>query len=186
MAEANSKVRRKYEVVVIMHPDASEEEQKALFKKNADIIKSFGGSVNHLDTWGKRKLGNPMDKITRGNYFHSTFEAQGEAIAELERTMRINDKVLRYQHTRLDDRVSLTKFVEKFKEALVETANREREREIKNQQRKAMRMSGGFGGGEGRGDRGDRGGFGGEGRGDRGDRGDRGGFGGGESRGPRQ
>lgn len=189
MADANSKVRRKYEVVVIMHPDASEEDQKSLFKRNTEIIKNFSGEVNHLDTWGKRKLGNPVNKITRGNYFHMTFEASGEAIAELERTMRINDKVLRFQHTRLDDRVSLTKFVEKFKEALVETANREREREIKNQQRKAMRMGGGEGGGGGRGfdrgDRGDRGGFGGG-----GDRGDRGGFGGGggdrgESRGPR-
>jgi small subunit ribosomal protein S6 len=157
MAGSSSKVRRKYEVVVIMHPDASEDEQKALFRKNAEIIKAFDGSVNHLDTWGKRKLGNPVNKVTRGNYFHSTFEATGEAIAELERTMRINDKVLRFQHTRLDDRVSLSKFVEKFKEALVETANREREREIKNQQRKAMRMGGGEGGGRGF-DRGDRGG----------------------------
>ena len=49
---------------------------------------------------------------------------------------------MRFQHTRLDDRISLVKFVEKFKEALVETANREREREIKNQQRKAMRAEG--------------------------------------------
>jgi len=168
MAEASSKVRRKYEVIVIMHPDATEEDQKALFKRNADIIKAFNGTVNHLDTWGKRKLGNPIDRITRGNYFHSTFEAEGEAIAELERTMRINDKVLRFQHTRLDDRVSLTKVVEKFKEALAETANREREREIKNQQRKAMRMGGGDRGGGGGFDRGDRGGGGGFDRGDRG------------------
>lgn len=189
MAETSSKVRRKYELIVIMHPDASEEDQKALFKKNGEILKGFSGAINHLDTWGKRKLGNPIDRVTRGNYFHMTFEATGDAIAELERTMRINDKVLRFQHTRLDDRVSLTKFVEKFKEALVETANREREREIKNQQRKAMRMGGGFGG-EGGGDRGGRGGFGGG--GDRGDRGDRGGggFGGGDrgerpDRGPR-
>ena len=68
-----------------------------------------------------------------------TFESGVGAVAELERTMRINDKVLRFQHTRLDDRLSLSKFMEKFKDALVETANREREREIKNQQRKAMR-----------------------------------------------
>ncbi|NJM09839.1 MAG: 30S ribosomal protein S6 [Bdellovibrionaceae bacterium] len=147
-----------------------------MFKRNAEIIKTFNGTINHLDTWGKRKLGNPIDRITRGNYFHSTFEAEGEAIAELERTMRINDKVLRFQHTRLDDRVSLTKVVEKFKEALVETANREREREIKNQQRKAMRMGGG--------DRGDRGGGGGFDRGDRGDRGGGGGFDRGDKRPP--
>lgn len=165
MAGSSLKVRRKYELVVIMHPDASEDEQKSLFRKNQEIIKSFDGAVNHLDNWGKRKLGNPINRLSRGNYFHSTFEATGNAIHELERTMRINDKVLRFQHTRLDDRISLTKFVEKFKEALVETANREREREIKNQQRKAMRAEGM----RDRGDRGDRGD-----RPDRGDRGDRG------------
>lgn len=184
MAGASSKVLRKYELVVILHPDTSEEEQKNFFKKNREIIQSFSGTMNHLDTWGKRKLGNPIDRLARGNYFHMTFEATGGVVHELERTMRINDRVLRFQHTRLDDRVSLTKFVEKFKEALAETANREREREIKNQQRKAMRaeMAGGggrFGGGD-RGDRGDRGGFGGG-----GDRGDRGGFGGGGDRGDR-
>lgn len=142
MAGSSTQVRRKYELVVIMHPDATEEEQKTLFKKNRDILATFNGTVHHLDTWGKRKLGNPIDRLTRGNYFHMTFEATGNAIAELERTMRINDRVLRFQHTRLDDRESLTKFVEKFKEALVETANREREREIKNQQRKAARAEG--------------------------------------------
>jgi small subunit ribosomal protein S6 len=164
MAGSSSKIVRKYEVVVIMHPDASEDDQKGLFKKNAEIIKTFDGTVNHMDTWGKRKLGNPIDRLTRGNYFHMTFEATGGAVSELERTMRINDKVLRFQHTRLDDRISLPKFVEKFKDALIETANREREREIKNQQRKAMRAEGG--GGRDRADRGD--------RGERGDRGDRG------------
>jgi len=191
MAGSSDKVRRKYELVVILHPDASEEEQKTFFKKNREIISSFSGTVNHLDTWGKRKLGNQIERLARGNYFHMTFEATGGVVHELERTMRINDRVLRFQHTRLDDRISLVKFVEKFKEALAETANREREREIKNQQRKMMRAEmGDRGGGRGgfdRGDRGDRGGGGGGGfdRGDRGDRGGGGGFGGGGDRGDR-
>src|ERR1700749_3894947 len=112
--------RRKYEAVIIINPDASEEDQKNVLRKNREIIKNFSGEVNHIDTWGKRKLANPIDKFSRGNYFHVTFEAKGEAIAELERTMRINDQILRFQHTRLDDRVSLAKFVENFKEALAE------------------------------------------------------------------
>lgn len=128
---------RKYEAIIIMHPDASEEEQKALFKKNKDILKTFSGEVNHIDTWGKRKLANPINKLTRGIYFHATFETKGDAIAELERTMRINDRVLRYQHTRLDDRMSLAKYLEQFKESLAETTRREKEREVKAQQRKA-------------------------------------------------
>lgn len=139
MAGSSSKVLRKYELVVILHPDTTEEEQKSFFKKNREIIQSFSGTIHHLDTWGKRKLGNPIARINRGNYFHMTFEAAGNVVHEIERTMRINDRVLRFQHTRLDDRTSLAKFVEKFKDALTETANREREREIKNQQRKMMR-----------------------------------------------
>lgn len=130
-------IRRKYEAVIILNPDISEDDQKTVLRKNREIIQRFKGDVHHVDTWGKRKLANPIEKFTRGNYFHVTFEAKGEAIAELERTMRINDSVLRFQHTRLDDRVSLAKFVERFKESLAEAAQREREREAKNQARRA-------------------------------------------------
>jgi small subunit ribosomal protein S6 len=133
--------KRKYEAVIIVHPDASEDEQKAILKKNRELIQQFAGEIYHIDTWGKRKLANPIEKLTRGNYFHVTFEAKGESIAELERTMRINERILRFQHTRLDDRVSLAKFVEKFKENLAEAAQRERDREAKNQQRRAAMMA---------------------------------------------
>lgn len=135
MSQANEV--RKYEAVIIMHPDSTEADQKGLFQKNKEIMKSFEGDVNHLDTWGRRKLANPINKLTRGVYFHTTFEAKGEVIAELERTMRINDKVLRFQHTRLDDRQSLAKYLEGFKDALAETSRREKEREAKAQARKA-------------------------------------------------
>lgn len=169
MATATIEQARKYEAVILMHPDASEDEQKALFRKNADIIKAAKGEVNHLDTWGRRRLANPIEKLNRGIYFHTTFTARGDAIAELERTMRINDKVLRFAHVRLDDRVSLAKFVEEFKAALAETVRRESEREAKAQARRQNMMAArdaGFGGGD-RGDRGD--------RGERGERGERGG-----------
>ncbi len=138
MANLDSSQARKYEGVIIMHPDASEEEQKNLFKKNADIIKSFQGEVNHLDTWGKRRLANPINKMSRGFYFHTTFTAKGDCVAELERTMRISDRVLRFTHVRLDDRVNLTKFVDDFKSALTETMKRENEREAKAQARRAQ------------------------------------------------
>ncbi|MCB0343359.1 MAG: 30S ribosomal protein S6 [Pseudobdellovibrionaceae bacterium] len=123
---------RKYEAVVILHPDVSEEQQKELFRKNAGIIKQFGGDVNHIDTWGKRRLANPIKKLKMGNYFHTTFESGAECIHELERTMRINENVLRFTHVRLDDRVSLSQHLEKFKNVLAETNKREQEREAKN------------------------------------------------------
>lgn len=126
-----------YEVVVLMHPDATVEDQKDLFKKNKATIENFKGSVNSLETWGKRTLATPIGKLKKAIYFHATFEADTQAIAELERTMRINDKVLRFMHTRLDARVSLAKFMEGFKKGLSESAAREKEREAKIQARKA-------------------------------------------------
>lgn len=140
MAEAvlkSQEITKPYEVVVILHSDTTLDEQKELFRKNKGIIEGFGGKVNSLDTWGKRNLANLIGKSKKGIYFHATFEARPAAIAELERTMRINDRVLRFMHTKLDARVSLTKFMEDFKKSLAETATREREREAKIQAKRA-------------------------------------------------
>jgi small subunit ribosomal protein S6 len=130
-------LKRPYEVVVLMHPDATLQDQKDLFLKNKSIIQGFKGSVHSLETWGQRTLANPIGKTKKAVYFHSTFEAQPSAVAELERTMRINDKVLRFMHTKLDSRVSLPKFMENFKKGLLESAQREREKEAKMQARRA-------------------------------------------------
>ncbi|MGZ3768424.1 MAG: 30S ribosomal protein S6 [Bdellovibrio sp.] len=137
MEISKTATKKPYEVVVLMHPDATLEEQKELFKKNKATIEGYKGSINSLETWGKRTLATPIGKLRKAIYFHSTFEADTQAIAELERTMRINDKVLRFMHTRVDERVSLAKFMEGFKKGLSESAAREKEREAKMAARKA-------------------------------------------------
>ncbi len=135
--EKTEVIKRPYEVVVLMHPDASLQEQKDLFLKNKSIIQSFGGSVHSIETWGKKILANQIGKTKRAIYFHSVFEAGTQAISEIERTMRINDKVLRFMHTKLDERVSMTKHLESFKKGLQETVQREKEKEAKFQARRA-------------------------------------------------
>ena len=137
MQLSKTQLKRPYEVVVIMHPDATLDDQKEVFRKKKGIIEAGKGSVNSLETWGKRTLANPIGKLKKGVYFHSTFEADPATINELERVMRISDKVLRFMHTRLDERVSLQKHLESFKKGLQESANREKEREAKMQARKA-------------------------------------------------
>ena len=133
--------KRNYEAIVILNPDLAEEGQKALFKKNKSILKDFKGDFFTLETWGKRKLANPIGKYTRGIYFHATFEAEPGAVKELERTMRISDDVLRFNHTRLDERIPLSKHMESFRASLEETHKREREREEKFKARKAAAAS---------------------------------------------
>ncbi|HND84494.1 MAG TPA: 30S ribosomal protein S6 [Pseudobdellovibrionaceae bacterium] len=134
---AGTQVKRYYEAVVVLHPDTPLEEQKEIFRKNKAIIEGQGGSVFSLETWGKRNLANMVNKLKKAIYFHSVFEADAQSIAEIERVLRINEKVLRFIHTRLDERESMAKHLETFKRGLQESMAREKEREAKAQARRA-------------------------------------------------
>ena len=133
-------VKKPYEVVIIMHPDTTLDEQKELFKKNKATITTYKGTINSVETWGKRNLATPIGRLRKAIFFHSTFESDPQAIMEIERTMRINDKVLRFMHTSLDERTSIVKHLEAFKKSLADTAQREKEREAKAQLRRQAAM----------------------------------------------
>lgn len=137
MQLTQAQIKRPYEAIVIIHPDATMDEQKEVFRKNKTTIEGLKGSMFALETWGKRTLANPIGKLKKALYFHAMFEADPQTIAELERTMRINDRVLRFMHTRLDERSPLPKHQETFKKGLQESAAREKEREAKIAARKA-------------------------------------------------
>lgn len=134
--DLKNELKRPYEAVILVHPDATVEEQKELFKKNKATLANFNGSVHTLETWGKRTLATPIGKLRKAVYFHTMFESNPQAVAELERTMRINDKVLRFMHTKLDERIPVAQHAEAFKKSLAESAAREKEREAKAQLRR--------------------------------------------------
>ena len=134
--DLKTELKRPYEAVILVHPDVTVEEQKELFKKNKTTIASFKGSIHTLETWGKRTLATPIGKLRKAVYFHTMFEAGPQAIMELERTMRINDKVLRFMHTKMDERIPVSKHAEAFKKGLSDSAAREKEREAKMQLRR--------------------------------------------------
>jgi small subunit ribosomal protein S6 len=125
-----------YEGVIIVKADASEEKQKALFQKNKQIIEALKGSVNHVDTWGRRKLANPIKKERSGVFFHTTFSADPQTIAELERTMRINEDVLRFMHTKLKKGTDFSKFMQDFRDNIIANQKREKDFQEKIQARK--------------------------------------------------
>jgi small subunit ribosomal protein S6 len=131
---------RPYESIIIMKSDVSEEKQKSLLVKNKQIIESFKGEMGHIDTWGKRRLGNMIKKEKTGIYFHTTFTASTQVILELERTMRINDDVLRFVHVKLEDGTDLNKHVQDFKDSLSAAAAREKEREKTFEKARAQRQ----------------------------------------------
>lgn len=88
---------RKYETIFILQPDLGEEDIKSVTAKVQDVIASFTGDCVKLDDWGIRKLAYPIKKCARGRYYYLRFDGGPKLTAELERRLRLDEKVLRYQ-----------------------------------------------------------------------------------------
>jgi small subunit ribosomal protein S6 len=98
---------RRYETIFIANPDLSEEDQNALQEKVRSIVASFKGEFVKLEDWGLRKLSYQIRKSSRGRYFLVDYLAEVPAlIRELERTLRLNDGVLKFLTVKTSDRVT--------------------------------------------------------------------------------
>ncbi|ABK98388.1 30S ribosomal protein S6 [Pelobacter propionicus] len=88
---------RKYETIYILQPDLSEDDIKVVADKVQDVITSYKGDFQRLEDWGIRKLAYPINKCARGRYLYLRYDGGREMIAELERRLRLDEKVLRFQ-----------------------------------------------------------------------------------------
>ena len=93
---------RMYETIYIVKPDLADEENKALTTRINEVIANMNGEVRKLEDWGVRKLAYPIDKITRGRYMYLRSDGDAALIAELERRLRLDERVIRYQSVRIE------------------------------------------------------------------------------------
>ena len=91
-----------YENVFIARQDISGAQAEALADGFAQLIAEQGGEVKKRENWGLRNLAYRMNKNRKGHYVLFNIDAPSAVIAELERTMRINEDVLRYLTLRVD------------------------------------------------------------------------------------
>jgi small subunit ribosomal protein S6 len=91
-----------YETIIIVQPDLGDEETKTLTTKVQEVISSMKGDFKRLEDWGARKLAYPINKFSRGRYYFLRFDGDAPLIAELERRLRLDDKVLRYQSVKIE------------------------------------------------------------------------------------
>jgi small subunit ribosomal protein S6 len=91
-----------YENVFIARQDISGAQVDQLADAFTQLIAEQGGEVKKREYWGLRNLTYGMNKNRKGHYVLFNIEAPAPAIAELERTMRINEDVLRYLTLRIE------------------------------------------------------------------------------------
>ncbi len=85
----------KYEMVLILKADLSDDDRQKVLDRLQEAIKA-DGSVETIDDWGIRKLAYTIDYKKEGYYYVMHYEAEPSIVAEVERRARILDSVLRY------------------------------------------------------------------------------------------
>lgn len=94
---------RNYEVMFIAHPDLDEQSLDALVERAKGWVTAAGGELVQLDLWGRRRLAYPIRKQTEGLYILMQTRMAPTGTAEIERSMRLNEQVMRFQVVRTDE-----------------------------------------------------------------------------------
>jgi small subunit ribosomal protein S6 len=105
---------RRYETIVILDPDLSEEERTGQYTRIRELIPAQDGLVVELDEWGIRKMAYAIKKKPRGFYLRIDYCGNGTLVDELERNFRIDDRYLKFMTVLLEEDVDL----EALKEAM--------------------------------------------------------------------
>ncbi len=92
----------KYETVLIMKENITEEIKNKVINKITDYLNTKG-EVTKIEDIGLRKLAYEIKKNKKGYYYVIEFDAKPESIIELERMYRINDEIIKFIVIRKDN-----------------------------------------------------------------------------------
>ncbi len=96
---------REYELIYIARPDLSDEELATIFDRTSGIITDREGHILTVDEWGKKKLAYEIRKYAKGHFVYVLFLGTPEMVDEVERTFRLDERLLRFLTVKLSDRV---------------------------------------------------------------------------------
>ena len=87
---------RRYETILIAHVDLSEDELSGLITRYGGIITGQKGILVKVERWGKRRLAYLIRKQARGFYILIDYAGVSAVVNELERNLKIDDKILKF------------------------------------------------------------------------------------------
>jgi small subunit ribosomal protein S6 len=114
------KTIRHYEIVLIVHPDQSEQ-VPAMLERYKNSITNANGVVHRVEDWGRRQLAYLINKLAKAHYVCLNVECEHSVITDLEHAFKFNDAILRHLIMRSED-------VDLAPSALLKEAQREETR----------------------------------------------------------
>ena len=86
----------KYELAVVVNAKIEDDARTATIEKVKEYITRFGGTITTVDEWGKKRLAYEIQKMREGYYYFIQFESDSSCPAEVEKSVRIMENVIRF------------------------------------------------------------------------------------------
>jgi small subunit ribosomal protein S6 len=116
-------MNRKYELVYVVSPDASDEQVTALHTQIEETVTRLGGQLEKTENWGRRKLAYEIGRHKEGTYVLEVINGSGELMKELDRRLKVLDYVIRHLAVRVDEHEAV---VDRTRGRRLETSRRRR------------------------------------------------------------
>src|SRR5271166_992132 len=97
------RMQRIYELMFIVRPDMTEEDQDKLIANLEGQVGTAGGTVKSVERMGKRRLAYLVRNFNDGIYVLLTLEGEGGMVKEIERRLRVNEPVIKFLTVRIDE-----------------------------------------------------------------------------------
>ena len=96
-------MKRKYELVYVVSPEATDEQVADLHTQVAAIAQRLGGAIEKTENWGRRKLAYEIGRHKEGTYVLEVLHGTGELMKEIDRRLKVTDLVIRHLVVRVDE-----------------------------------------------------------------------------------
>src|SRR5437870_6678193 len=93
---------RRYELVYVVSPDATDEQVTDLHSQVDAIVQRMGGALEKTDNWGRRRLAYEIGRHKEGVYVLEVINGSGELMKEIDRRLKVLDQVVRHLVVRVD------------------------------------------------------------------------------------
>ena len=94
-SEAIASEIRHYELVLMVHPDQSEQ-VPGMIDRCKSFVTTRGGTVHRVEDWGRRQLAYPILKVAKAHYLLFNIECSKSDVRELDRSFKFNDAIIRH------------------------------------------------------------------------------------------
>lgn len=108
MAEAQILKSREYETIYILRPDVDADTADRVQGRVAEVVGRDNGTLVKVESWGRRKLAYPVAKQRKGVYVFVKYVGRGGLVQEIERNLKLQDAVLKFQTVQTNDDVDVS------------------------------------------------------------------------------